>query len=118
MGFFIAEFGVRGDPCFGEEEDTVFFGQALVKSGKHGRAEASFWFPALATDATTDVGYMLTMIGTFNDLGVWPLSGTTTMTLDTSKLTAGNEPGSIRDISCLDAGNFGADDVKIEVDLK
>jgi len=125
MSFFIAYFGDDGDNCFGALADTVYFGQALVKSGKHGQAEGSFWFPAktkVENDVTV-VGYRLTMIGkneggniAFSSdspptsSGDWPPSSVTYMNLDTWELTAGNEPGAIRDMSCLDAGDFKTGD--------
>jgi hypothetical protein len=95
----------RGLACF-PNGGVVYIGQAVVKSGKHGQAEGSFWFRAKADNATTDVGYLLTMIGTFNDPGVWPPSGMTTMTLLTWKLSAGNEDSTVRNISCLGDGEF------------
>ena len=97
--------GTRGAMCFAD--GLVHMGQTIVRSGKHGQAEGSFFFKANADNGTTPVGYLLTVIGKEDAFeGVWPPSGMTTMTLDTWKLTAGNEPGSIRDISCLGEGNF------------
>jgi hypothetical protein len=113
----------RGLACF-NNGGVLYMGQTIVRSGKHGQAEGSFFFKAKAEDGTTDVGYLLTMIGTFT-AGVWPPSPTTTMTLDTWTLTAGNEDSTVRNISCLGDGEFSDfspengldDDVTIVVTL-
>ena len=104
-----------GLACFGS--GNVYMGQSIVRLGKHGQAEGSFWFPAKSDDGGTDVGYLLTMIGDF--IGVWPPSdtGATIMTLRTWELTAGNESAAVRDMSCLGEGIFLTDDMNPENDV-
>lgn len=52
------------------------------------------------------LGYLLTMIGDFSNAAWPPTTDPVTMTLDTWKLSAGNEDSTVRNMSCLGDGEF------------
>ena len=85
--------------------------QAIIKSGKKGRAEASFWFHGATTNGMVRVLYLLKLFGTFDNPEDWPSAQKLTMT--DWELTVENEGKKIKGESC--SGDGDAKDLTITV---
>lgn len=126
-GFFSSGSDPDYQACFNDSgtvggEETHDFSpqlhQAIIKSGKKGRAEAYFWFHGETHSPLVDgdsinvrVLYLLTLIGKFDELAeTWPSAQTLTMT--SWELKVENEGKTIKGMSCQGAGPT---DVTIEV---
>jgi len=114
--------GDEGKNCFVPDPNIVdpdppivYLGQAVVKSGKRGQAEGMFWFRAKDENGSTDVGYLLTMIGDFSNAAWPPTTDPVTMTLRTWKLSAVNEDSTVQDMSCLGEDGFSGRNDVVEI---
>lgn len=73
--------------------------QAIIKSGKKGRAEASFWFHGATDNGLVRVLYVLKLFGTFASPMDWP--STQVLTMTDWELKVENESKAIKSISCI-----------------
>lgn len=76
--------------------------QAIINSGKKGRAEASFWFHGATTNGTVRLIYVLKLFGKFEDGKDWP--GAQTLKMTTWELKVENEGKTIKEMSCQSDG--------------
>ena len=97
------------DPVHGSPDELH---QAIVKSGKKGRAEASFWFHGATKNGMVRVLYVLTLFGVFDGDVEFP--GEATLLMSTWELKVENEGKEIKSISCQGAGD---DSVTIDVTI-
>ena len=79
--------------------------QAFIKSGKKGRAEASFWFHGKTFLDDVRVLYLLKLFGEFESGKEWP--GAQTLTMTDWELKVENEGKAIKMISCQGEGKVG-----------
>jgi len=138
LDFFRGLGDFDGSDCFDNDfnensnPDPVlgYLDQGHVIKGKHGRAEAHFWFSGYTEDGPQSgnaekILYKLLLIGENDrstpeneafDPDVWPPTANTTMTMDTWTLSIENERAAIRDMSCVGNGDL-SEDVLIDVTL-
>lgn len=106
---FPADFMPPPDP--GEESVHTSFSdlhQALIKPGKQGRAEASFWFHGFTNDGyMVRVLYVLKLFGKFESNKEWP--GAQTLEMTSWELKVENEGKTIKDKSCSGKGDGKVD---------
>ena len=96
--------------CFDPDFVGGYLGQATLVKGRHGRAEAHFWFLGYMEDGPAGgaekILYLLLLIGESPAVtpfvpDVWPPMETTLMTMDTWTLSIEGEGATIRDKSCV-----------------
>ena len=107
-------FVTDGLKCFGSSSRLIH--QAIIKRGRGGRAEASFWFDGKTNDGSdTDVLYALALFGKFHEFNVWPPVGEPHLIIMTDwKIIVENEGKEIKSISCI---GESPDDIFISVDI-
>ncbi|MCH9026506.1 MAG: hypothetical protein IIA05_05230 [Proteobacteria bacterium] len=97
----------------GSHATTFPLHQAIVKQGKKGSAEASFWFHGATDDGSVPLVYVLKLFGDFDGENV-EFPGTATLSMvDEWELKVENEGKKIKDLSCESQGT--GNDVTITV---
>ena len=109
----LAAFTGEDPDCFPEDTGTDHTStslfplhQAIVKQGRKGRAEASFWFHGATTEGD-EVLYVLNLFGHFADENA-EFPGTAELLMDDWELKVENEGKAIKSISCI--GELGVVD--------
>ncbi len=105
LNFFTLEsspFGPEGAICFGT---STTIHQAVVKRGKGGRAEATFWFDGRTRDNADPVGYSLHLFGMFNpDIEWLPVNDTHDIVMMDWRTGVTNVGQNIKSRSCIGEG--------------
>lgn len=103
LGSFTGQPGACFPSDFVDPHSSAFqLHQAIIKSGKKGRAEASFWFHGATDDGSVRVLYVLKLFGDF--VGDVEFPGNAILSMSDWELKVENEGRKIKNMSCAGQG--------------